>query len=823
MDTKRLFKQAVNLVTLASFLVWNLSVAVPEGGSVAQGSAAISQSGTITTVNQTSQNAVINWQSFNTASNESVKFNQPNSSAVALNRINNGLPTQFAGQLNANGNVWILNPAGVLFTSTAKVDVAGLLATTHSISDADFIAGNYKFNLVPGSEAASIINNGLISAKDSGIIALVAPHVQNNGLIQVNLGKVSLSSGASYVLDMYGDQLINFGSNAPIQNGSVSNAGQIIANGGKVYMTANYASGVLDNMISMSGSIQAKSVSTNAKGEIVLFGGNPHTKKVAGVTKVSGKLDTSDSTGGSNGGFIETSGHEVDLVGADIQAGVGGKWLLDPTDIIVDGALAAIIAGQLTSGTNVTLDTTSGSGDAGDIIISSLIVTVSGTGGLTLFADNNILINSLIDINGSFTATAGNKIQINADVRTGGIQFYNSPVELLSSHVLTSMSSDIILSDTVDGPGALSLSASSVFLNAPIGVNTALDYFQVFATTACYINASTIITSHFQSYGSYFTQTPVILKTDVSMKALYFTFYSIDGDGLGAWNLDVDGAEVSMLANIGANAPLNNLSVSAFSIFFGSPNFILQQTFHTLQAQNYVLSQNVNSLNLVPQINFGGGESYYLHGIFTASSLYINIPASINGLTTFISIVGDVNLDAPVALNADLNVSAADRVFFTGGVTGPYSTLSAESLNPIYGPTGEGITGTVNVDSLILGGPGGAKLSSDYPIHETFVNGVGGEDARSLTTVLSNLLGVVYCINGFDCGAAVTNVVQPNIPPTQFFKAPIILNCSESGCANVELVLDNIIDTDIYSCTLSSTDRDTSSGIGCAKVMGQKP
>ncbi len=405
MDTKGLFKKAVNLVTLASFLLWNMAVATPEGGSVAQGSAAISQSGSSTTVNQTSQNAVINWNSFNTASHEAVTFNQPNASAVALNRINNGLPTQFAGQLNANGNVWILNPAGVLFTSTAKVDVAGLLATTHAITDQNFMSGNYRFDLVPGSESASIINNGLISAKDSGIIALVAPHVQNNGLIQVNLGKVSLSSGASYVLDMYGDSLINFGSNAPINNGSVSNAGQIIANGGKVYMTANYASGVLDNMISMSGSIQAKSAGKNAKGEIVLFGGNQTTKKLAGTTKVSGKLDTA-SADNAVGGFIETSGYDVNLLGADIKTGVGGKWLLDPPTIYTS-TWGTLISDQLNAGTNVQLSTGISGIGTGDIYVDAPITwTTTAQLMLAAFRDINISEPVLATNSGGFIARA---------------------------------------------------------------------------------------------------------------------------------------------------------------------------------------------------------------------------------------------------------------------------------------------------------------------------------------------------------------------------------------------------------------------------------
>jgi filamentous hemagglutinin family protein len=417
MDTNGLFKKVVNLVTMASFLLWNLAAAVPEGGSVAQGSAQISQAGAQTTINQTSQNTVINWHGFDTAATESVKFNQPNSSSIALNRINSGQPTNFNGSLSANGQVWLLNPSGVLFGSTSKIDVAGLLVTTHNITDSNFMSGNYIFTLDPASLNSKIINNGLISVLDSGIVALVAPGVENNGIITANLGKVYLSSGATFVLDMYGDELINFGSNAPIDKGSVSNAGQIIANGGKVHMTANYAAGVLDNMISMTGSIQAKTVGTNSKGQIVLYGGNQQAKTVAGVTRVKGKLDTSSTTSGIGGGDIETSGEYVDLADASINPGVGGSWLLDPLTIDIAAQYGNLIQNELQDGVYVTLSTgvslaTGGTG----IIFANQAITWNTPAALTLMAYSSIFVTAPI------TATNGSSaVILHADTgKVGG-------------------------------------------------------------------------------------------------------------------------------------------------------------------------------------------------------------------------------------------------------------------------------------------------------------------------------------------------------------------------------------------------------------------
>lgn len=453
-------KKLVNVFTLFSFLCWNLAVAAPEGGSVAAGSASISQSGTLTTVNQSSQNTVINWNSFDTAANETVQFNQPNSSAIALNRINNGLPTQFAGALKANGNVWVLNPAGVLFTASSTVDVAGLLATTHDISNANFMAGNYVFDAVPGYENSKVINNGLISAKDTGMVALVAPGVENNGVIVANMGKVHLASGTAFVLDLYGDQLINFGNSAPANSGYVKNAGKIVANGGKVYMTANSAAQAVDNVINMSGVIEARSVSSS-HGTIILNGGHK------GKVRIAGKLDASNVVANETGGFIETSGEDLEFTpDANISVGYDGTWLLDPYNIYIDYCLANMIMSSLNSGSNVyeyawhniyvnapITSTYEGyvklSLKAHHKIEINAPITLGGYGSLKL-ESKEIKIYAPISVGGYFKAEAWEKIYLNTDsITSGWSQTYDGKVYLGSNIVLTSMDGDITFEKTV--------------------------------------------------------------------------------------------------------------------------------------------------------------------------------------------------------------------------------------------------------------------------------------------------------------------------------------------------------------------------------------
>jgi filamentous hemagglutinin family protein len=193
------------------------AVAGPEGGTVVGGAATIQgQGGPAVIVNQSSSSAIINWNTFNIGAKESVRFNQPGSSSVALNRVTGGLgPSEILGTLTANGRVFIINRDGILFGPGAVINTAGFLATTNDIKNSDFMAGRYNFN-IPGRPDASIVNQGRITASSGGFAALVAPGVRNSGTITATLGTVALVSGNSFTLDMYGDKLITLAVNDQI-------------------------------------------------------------------------------------------------------------------------------------------------------------------------------------------------------------------------------------------------------------------------------------------------------------------------------------------------------------------------------------------------------------------------------------------------------------------------------------------------------------------------------------------------------------------------------------------------------------------------------
>ena len=390
--------------------------ALPAGGMVAAGVASINTGTTNTTINQSSQNAVINWQSFNIAAGQSVQFVQPNSSAVVLNRVLGADPSNILGNLSANGKVFLVNPNGVLFGKGASVNVGGLLASTLNITNADFLAGNYALS---GAGTGTVLNQGSINA-NGGYVALLGANVSNEGVIAAQLGSVTLAAGAAMTLDMAGDGLLNVTVKEGLLNALVQNGGLIRADGGQVLLTTQAAGSLLQSAVNNTGVIQAQTLQ-NHNGTIKLLAGMG-----SGTVNVGGKLDASAPNGG-DGGFIDTSGAHVKvadetLVTTNAAQGQTGTWLIDPPDFTV--AAGSDIAGATLSAnlvtTNVTLSSASGiAGVNGDVNINEAVVwTASGAATtLTLNAVNDVNFNAEVTATtGNLVANAGRDVLVKAGV-----------------------------------------------------------------------------------------------------------------------------------------------------------------------------------------------------------------------------------------------------------------------------------------------------------------------------------------------------------------------------------------------------------------------
>jgi filamentous hemagglutinin family protein len=366
-------------MVLATFPVQVL--ANPEGGIVVAGAAKITQQPQATLINQSTDKAIIDWRSFNVASPESVVFNQPNANSITLNRVTGGDPSNILGTIKANGQVWLINPNGIAFGKSSRVDVSGLLATTLNIKNADFMTGNYRFE-ASNNSPASVTNAGNLTISGAGLAALVAPTVSNSGVIQARLGHIALGSTSGFTLDFYGDGALNFllskDTSAALQSatGSVSNSGSLIADGGTVSLTADTAKTVVDQTINMDGYIQARTVGSKA-GSVSLLGG-------AGQTHISGTVDVSDSVGGD----ITVTGNAISLASTsllDASGAQAGGTVLVGGDYQGTGDLPKAVTTNVDAGTLIRVNATE-TGNAGKAIVwsddhTSFSGTIDATGG----------------------------------------------------------------------------------------------------------------------------------------------------------------------------------------------------------------------------------------------------------------------------------------------------------------------------------------------------------------------------------------------------------------------------------------------------------
>lgn len=369
------------LLALAIALFFtSLAQAAPVGGVVSAGSASINTTSGNTTINQSTPKAIVNWQGFNIGVGESVRFNQPSTSAIILNRVIGPNGSSILGKLSANGRVFLINPNGILFGSGSQVNVGGMVASTQGITDANFLAGKYNFT---GNSSAEILNQGTINSNaDGGYIALLGANVTNNGVINARLGTVALAAGNSFTLDVAGDNLLNVSVNEGAVNALISNGHLIMADGGQVLITTRGASSLLSNAVNNTGVIQAQSIG-NKNGLIILSAGTE-----GGSVNAGGSFDASGLGAGETGGRIHFLGESVSLSNANVNASgnAGGG------QVLVGGNAKG--AGPQPNSTTTSVDSQSiinvnaiQSGNGGQIIIwsdaSTLVAgSLSARGGL---------------------------------------------------------------------------------------------------------------------------------------------------------------------------------------------------------------------------------------------------------------------------------------------------------------------------------------------------------------------------------------------------------------------------------------------------------
>ncbi|MBL9158665.1 MAG: filamentous hemagglutinin N-terminal domain-containing protein [Verrucomicrobiales bacterium] len=375
---RNLLFQVLVLVTLTPGLILNpVPVrANPQGANVVAGNVNFQGMGSARLdINNLSQRAIINWQSFSIQKGEITNINQGRN-AFTMNRVVSGNPTAIYGTLRAaNGGVAVINPNGIVVHEGGAVDVAGMLTmSTLDISDRDFLNGGR--DRYRGNTSAGVVNYGAVSSS-GGDVVLLGNFLQNSGTVSAPAGTVAFGAGGDIIVDNAGGAKISVqaggkGGAVGIENtGEINAAAAELKAHGNVYALAikndglvrasgyNFSGGRLtlsagsQGRIVNTGNLQARN-SDGSGGQIQISGGDVELGS-SGAGR--GQVDASGAAGMA-GGNVQVSGTNVALAqGASVNVGgsSGGNATISGTGMtVVNGNIDAV--GSVGAGGNVTVE-----------------------------------------------------------------------------------------------------------------------------------------------------------------------------------------------------------------------------------------------------------------------------------------------------------------------------------------------------------------------------------------------------------------------------------------------------------------------------------
>jgi len=606
----------VVMLAMLDALAWAQSL--PHGSQVVEGSGNIQRVGTNLIITQHTDKLATDWQQFSIGAGHTVQFIQPSATSVALNRVIGADASLIQGSLRANGQVFLLNPNGVLFSPTAQVEVGGLLASTLSMSQDDFLQGRYRLS---GHSTASVVNQGRMTAAAGGALALVAARVVNEGQMSAPQGVVALGAGRRVTLDLGGPVKLAVDEGA--LNALITQGGAIRTPGGAVWLTAKAAGDLSSTVIRHTGTSEARSLATGQTGQIMLLGDMVNDR-----IEVAGVLDASAPDGG-HGGFIDTSAARVRLfpdlsVNTLAQGGITGTWLIDPQDYLIAASGGDITGAQLTAAlqnTNVIIESSAGeTPGAGDVIVRDNVSWSAHN--LTLTAARDVRIEALMQASGSSSLT------LNVGMANG------DDTAVANASVRVGSSPDGTFSGRVDfggrsGTGLLEINGEAYTVISALGAegsNTGLDLQGMAGNLAgryalgSHINASA-------------TSTWINGFNPVGSSGQAFTG-TLDGLGNVISNLNIDRPNRygTGLVGVAEWATLRNVGLSSVQILGG------ERTGALVGAAVHGSIQNVYSSGVVSGAYYVGGligTQHELNTRYARSWAAVSGDRSVGGLAGF--------------------------------------------------------------------------------------------------------------------------------------------------------------------------------------------
>lgn len=654
----------------------------PTGGVVVGGSAMIAQTANNTTINQSSQRAALNWQSFDVGSRQSVTFQQPNANAIALNTVIGPNPSQIAGRINANGQVVLVNQSGVTFYKGSQVDTAGLMVAASAADPKAFMSGGKIAFDHAGNPNARIINNGNITISGAGLASLVAPGVANAGVIDARLGHVVLAGANTATLDLYGDKLVTVnvtGAVAREPDGGealVTNTGVIRADGGTVRLTARAVDGVVTNLVTAGGKIEARTVAGH-RGDIAIDG-------VGGSITITGDLDATGKTAGTTGGQIGLLATQSVIVksGAVVNASgaAGGGTVAVGTTLkrakggpAVAGARMAksVVVEQ---GASIAANATASGNGGRVVVLSSDTTTMSGlvtaTGGPT-------------GGDGGFAEVSGNAVSLTGSINVtapGG----NLGTILLDPTNLTVVGSGGNLDSSITGTGTL---LASVADNPPDTVSASALSGNIFLQAAKTLTVSSAL----NTTGSLTMEAGGTINVNANVTATGDVILATGGAGPSSppatqlsplisvlAGVSSSTGSVSMLAGVGGTIALGSSSV----VLITAPNKLATLQADTLTvASGGQVSALAGTIEIAPasatSVHLGGAGGLALSqsvlSAMTGGTLRLGgatVGGSLIQTATAISVDGSISLSGVTpALDLQSTGPVTQSAALTGGVT----------------------------------------------------------------------------------------------------------------------------------------------------------
>ena len=739
----------------------NIVFAAPKDGTVARGQAKIQQSGLKTEINQSSKKAIINWKEFDIAQKESVQHNMPNAGSAALHRVTGGKgASQLAGELKSNGNIFLVNPAGVVIHNGAKINTGGFLATTSDIDNDDFMKGNYAFTK-PGHPGASVINKGNITVRDSGFAALVAPSVRNEGVIAAKLGKVALASGDAYKLDTYGDDLINFTvpdkvvdtlySTDGTQLGA-SNTGSIKAEGGVVLLTASQLDGIVGAAVNNGGSISASSA--ELKGGKIVFRGEGTNVDVVNTGEVTASSEKGD------GGTIRMVADSKVTVSGKVEAkgskkggtvDVSGKkeTVIKATAIHASGEEKGLVrlGGEFQGGRNLGIADAQmnekfvGRHDEQETLAPTAKLTIDSASKISAGSDGTLIVwsegNTDIDgsLHGRFLETSGMYLSVNYNPRLS----QNSIWLIDPSNVVISNSGDANISSN---------HINSEWFSSYLGENLTGQYDSLYVTASDTITIADSFVFPQNSQGELFFRATnkIAISDDVSIRtsndiydenyymALTFSANDINlGNNVniiasrlniensGSYSRAVPADNIFINKNFTANIA-SYFAINAYNVYIDSGAKIKSNNFR-IHGDSNVISQNGlceqiiwnNDAIIESNITQLAAKKIKLHDVFFENSVELvanHIDGNITSKDILLGVLGkDLSNDNKLFLGGDHSRTSplinASSVYFFGGEyqLTPFSIKVTDSVSwehNTYLPSAY-LEGTSGTDPHIFG------------------------------------------------------------------------------------------------------------------------